>query len=330
MNIGSSAFVRNLSSFNINVLKPHINEGGIIVYGAGDNCIRFLTSLFLLGIKANILCVVDADKSKQGKSILGLPVVSIESLQKYDKQTPVLITPSKGYEDIANNLKNVQFLNIFYFDKAVNDYFAIVSKYSTKNSQIYNPSRVLLSNTNDKFYVELGAGGFKRDGGAFWVSVDLEGADINMDLTKTSLPFPDKSVDCFYSSHVFEHFSYPEPMLSILKDCLRCLKVQGIFSICVPDAAMYVDAYQKGKYPLLDGHCMEEVHYMPAVHHNSKMDILNYMAYMDGHHKYLFDIEGLLSILSSAGFKNVLQRDFDPCFDLEGRRWGSIYAIANR
>lgn len=174
---------------------------------------------------------------------------------------------------------------------------------------------------NDKIYVELGAGGCNRLG---WVSLDLSGAIINMDLTKKPLPFHDNSIDCFYSSHVFEHFSYPEPMLSILKECYRCLKDDGIFSICVPNAAIYVAAYLNGEYPPATDL------YTPAVHNNSKMDILNYIAYMDGHHKHLFDLDGLINILSNSGFKNVVQRDFDPCIDLEFRRWGSIYVIANK
>jgi len=167
--------------------------------------------------------------------------------------------------------------------------------------------------------IELGAGGTKRTG---WTSLDLCGADINIDLIRKRLPFPDKSIDRFYSSHVFEHFSYPVPMLSIIKECYRCLKDGGIFSICVPNAAIYVDAYLRGEYP------NPNKIYKPASHNNSKMDIINYMAYMDGHHKYMFDIENLLNILSNAGFENVMPRDFDPQLDLEDRRFESIFAVA--
>ena len=56
--------------------------------------------------------------------------------------------------------------------------------------------------------------------------------------------------------------------------------------------------------------------HQPAMHDNSRMDILNYTAYMDGEHKHLFDPEGLLNILSKAGFQRVEQRQFDP--DLDG------------
>jgi len=175
---------------------------------------------------------------------------------------------------------------------------------------------------HEKICIDLGSGGTNRFG---WVSLDLSGAEINLDLTRNPLPFPDNSIDCFYSSHVFEHFAYPEPMLSILKECRRCLKDGGLFSICVPNAALYVDAYLNGEYPKRSGDF-----YMPAFHNNSKMDILNYIAYMDGHHKHLFDLEGLLNILSNAEFKNVRQRDFDPDVDIKARQWESIYVTANK
>jgi hypothetical protein len=35
------------------------------------------------------------------------------------------------------------------------------------------------------------------------------------------------------------------------------------------------------------------------------MDRLNYIAYMDGHHRYMFDEENLLRVLVQAGFADV-------------------------
>jgi predicted SAM-dependent methyltransferase len=173
---------------------------------------------------------------------------------------------------------------------------------------------------NDKICVELGTARNIRPG---WVGVDLGAADINLDLTKQPLPFPDGSVDRFYASHVFEHFSYPEPMLSILSECRRCLKDGGTVSICVPNAAFWADAYLKGEVPERPSSDF----YQPALHNNSRMDILNYTAYMDGHHKHMFDSEGLLNILSKAGFQNVKEREFDSDMDLEHHHWESLYAV---
>ncbi len=51
---------------------------------------------------------------------------------------------------------------------------------------------------------------------------------------------------------------------------------------------------------------------------------------MDGRHKYMFDEENLIHILTSKGFKNVHQRKFDPDIDLKERDFESIYAEATK
>jgi FkbM family methyltransferase len=135
LNIETFSFVKTVPFFNINVLKPHVYEDGVIVYGAGDNCVKFMTGLFLQNIKANILCVADADKSKHGKSILGLPIIAVEELQKYDKQIPILITPAKGFKQIADNLKNMQFFFLFYYDKTARERATLIDKYFKKDNQ---------------------------------------------------------------------------------------------------------------------------------------------------------------------------------------------------
>jgi len=54
---------------------------------------------------------------------------------------------------------------------------------------------------------------------------------------------------------------------------------------------------------------------------------VNYVAYMDGEHKYLFDIENLLYILKNAGLVEVVERKIDTSVDRPERDYESIYAI---
>ena len=54
------------------------------------------------------------------------------------------------------------------------------------------------------------------------------------------------------------------------------------------------------------------------------------MAYMDGHHKYMFDEENIVVILEKVGFKHVMLRDFDKTLDLEVRDFQSIYVKAEK
>ncbi len=168
--------------------------------------------------------------------------------------------------------------------------------------------------------LELGAGPVKGKNG--WLTVDFcEGADLTWDLN-LPLPFPDESVCKIYSSHLLEHFFYRD-LVRLLADCHRVLKRGGSFSVCVPDASIYVRAYMNSKAPDQRGVLV----YEPAVISDCKMDWLNYIAYMDGHHRYMFDTENLLRVLRNAGFSDVQSRNFDPALDMAEREGESIYAV---
>ena len=96
----------------------------------------------------------------------------------------------------------------------------------------------------------------------------------------------------------------------------------GEFSICVPNARLYIDAYTSGKKltsPFLG--------WKDALHGQTAIDMVNYIAYMDGHHRYMFDEDSLLARLREAGFTDVRLRDFDPSVDSPGRDFESIYAV---
>jgi predicted SAM-dependent methyltransferase len=170
--------------------------------------------------------------------------------------------------------------------------------------------------------VELGAGPVKGTNG--WVTIDqCEGADINWDLN-SPLPFPDQSVTNIYSSHVLEHFFYRD-LMRLLVDCSRILKPGGSFSACVPDASIYVRAYIAP-----NSFNRSFLGYTPAIISDLKMDRLNYIAYMDGHHRFMFDEENLLRVLTEAGFTDVRSRNFDPALDMFERKHMSIYAMGTK
>lgn len=172
-------------------------------------------------------------------------------------------------------------------------------------------------------YLEIGAGNKKGRNG--WITLDLTpNCDIYWDLTK-GLPFSDNSIYEIYSSHVFEHFTFKEGQ-KLLDECLRVLAKDGIFYICVPNAKIYIEAY-------LNSNCLYENRffgYKPAYNNTSRIDYVNYTAYMDGHHKYMFDEQNLIVILENKGFRNVRLRNFDSSLDLKERDFESIYAEAQK
>jgi len=172
-------------------------------------------------------------------------------------------------------------------------------------------------------YVEIGAGYKKGANG--WVTLDLSsGSDICWDLRK-GLPFPDGTVHALYSSHLLEHLTHKETQI-LLRDVLRALKPGGTFSVCVPNAQLYLEAYATGR--ALDPE--QFFGYTPAFNDTTRIDMVNYTAYMDGQHKYMWDMENLLHVLRGAGFGDVQPREFDAMLDMPERDFESIYAVATR
>ena len=173
-------------------------------------------------------------------------------------------------------------------------------------------------NKNKKILIELGSGNKKGENG--WITIDYrDKCDLFWNLKK-GVPFPNESVDMIYSSHLLEHLSYKEGQ-RLLAECLRVLVPNGVFSICVPNAKIYIEAYFSDN--------LDEKRFITernAFNNTTAIDYINYMAYMDGEHKYMFDKENLIYILKAIGFRNVELREFNPKIDLEKRDHESIYA----
>ena len=172
----------------------------------------------------------------------------------------------------------------------------------------------------DSILLELGSGPKKGSNG--WITVDLSGADICHDLRK-GIPLPNESVDRIYTSHMFEHIPYKD-LVFFIKECYRVLKRGGELSVCVPNAGLYIKAYVEGARfrPPGEG-------YQPAlVDTGSLIDQVNYIAYMDGHHNYMFDEENVINTINKAPFQTVSLRDYDKTLDPKSRDFESIYAMA--
>ena len=188
-------------------------------------------------------------------------------------------------------------------------------KHATSRKKISN-----ILNRENEIFLELGAGNKKGSSG--WSTIDMKKkCDIFWDLRK-GIPFPDESVSKIYSSHFFEHLTFKEGQI-FLDECLRVLIPGGTFSVCVPNARIHIEAY-------LNSGLDTDLLFKPAFNNTTKIDYVNYTAYMDGVHKYMFDEENLVYILKAKGMKNVHLREFDPLLDLKARDFESIYAIAEK
>lgn len=178
-----------------------------------------------------------------------------------------------------------------------------------------------LTSKQNEIKLEIGAGTFIGKNG--WTTLDINTTcDLYWDL-RDGIPFPDNSVSKIYSSHLFEHIPY-NGIVKLLSECKRVLKKDGVFSICVPNARPYIMGYANKDNSFWNS---IPTFYTPALTHNTPIDMINYVAYMNEEHKYLFDEENLLAVLRDNGFKDVKTRGFDPELDLKERDLESIYAI---
>lgn len=168
--------------------------------------------------------------------------------------------------------------------------------------------------------LELGSGAKRGTDG--WTTVDLRCADINDNLNH-GIPLADNSVDAIYTSHMLEHIPYRE-LIALLEECYRVLKKGGYLSVCVPNAANYIRAYIEKR----EFEDKSRFYDKALIDTGSFLDQVNYMAYMNQDHCYMFDEENLVNTLKKAGFVNAKLRTFDPALDSTKFDYVSIYALA--
>lgn len=192
---------------------------------------------------------------------------------------------------------------------------------ATRKSQSKRAIAALLNSNTD---IKLDIGGGNRKGQQGWLTLDTaEGCDLYWDLID-GIPFPDNSVVQLYSSHLLEHLTVQEA-LTVLQECRRVLAPGGEISVTVPDARLYVDIYlghKSGSDDVFD--------WAPGLNPSTPIDALNYVAYMAGEHRQLFDIDQLVWILEAAGFVDASPRSFDPTMDQPDRDCYSIYALGRK
>lgn len=171
--------------------------------------------------------------------------------------------------------------------------------------------------------LEIGAGPAKRRG---FVTVDMSlASDYPFDL-RVGLPFPDNSFELVYAEHVLEHFHFRD-LTNLLQECRRVLMPGGKLSVVVPDVSIYVDAYVKKRgREFTEEYCKYEF----GLHYRSSVDFLNYIFYMDGLHRYMFDSDSMVALLTACGFGQATPRAFDCGLDQQARRYESIYFVAQK
>ena len=131
---------------------------------------------------------------------------------------------------------------------------------------------------------------------------------------RKKLPFDDESVDFIYSSHLIEHLRKEEAE-SVLKECFRILKRDGLIRLSVPDLQVMATSYLKEVKDIQNNR--EKQEYLPS---ERFLELLGMgektrtpfvlKIFSSGKHKWMYDQLSLTVLLTSCGFIDVLKRSY--------------------
>jgi predicted SAM-dependent methyltransferase len=150
-----------------------------------------------------------------------------------------------------------------------------------------------LSNAGERIEMKLhlGSGRVNLTG---WLNVDLDApeADMHLDL-RAKLPFEDQSVTHIYNEHFIEHITREEA-LSLLKECHRVLRNDGVFRLSTPNLKFIAISYLSRSVAEWG-----EL-WKPA----NPCFLMNEALRLWGH-QFVYDAEELTQVLTEAGFDSV-------------------------
>ncbi len=171
--------------------------------------------------------------------------------------------------------------------------------------------------------LHLGCGPIRKAG---FLNVDLfPGGDLTLDLRR-GLPFDSNCCELIFSEHFFEHIDYPDPISHLFAECHRILKPGGVLTFSVPGTEWPVRDYTVGPEAPYFQACQRYAWHPPDC--TTRMEHINYHFRQFGQHLFAYDGETARKALEKAGFADVTEREYQPEYDSEHRRVGSLFMSA--
>ncbi len=142
-----------------------------------------------------------------------------------------------------------------------------------------------------------------------WLNIDIvpyDNRSVVMKLPKGLKAFKENSIPYIYMSHVLEHLDYRTEALNAAKECHRLLKPGGVLRIVVPGIERIIQAYVKN-----DGEFFQIQRQRHPSWCTTKLEHLMYALQQNGQHKFGYDFETVSKLLSQAGFKRIINSDYN-------------------
>jgi predicted SAM-dependent methyltransferase len=147
--------------------------------------------------------------------------------------------------------------------------------------------------------VQLGAGSSRLQG---WLNTDIEPGEglAYLDATKR-FPFADNSVHYIFSEHVIEHLTYEEGKAMVV-EAFRVLAPGGRMRISTPNLTRFIELFDANPSEPVRAYIAGKIAWHEwRMEGNPAAIILNLQMSSWGH-KFMYDLDTLAAILSSAGF----------------------------
>jgi len=164
------------------------------------------------------------------------------------------------------------------------------------------------------------------------------GVDLCWDI-RNPLPFSDGSFNGLYTEHCLEHLDFSDA-LAFVRDAYRVITPGGTVRIVVPDGGLYLDLYAKAtrgenvEFPYIGKEGAEDLK------EDSQTGFTPMMAvnriFRGYGHRFAYDSETLIKMLSHCGFRDVREagfregRDAGLLIDSHLRKPQSVYVEASR
>lgn len=182
-----------------------------------------------------------------------------------------------------------------------------------------------------KRYLNVGSGSAVPKG---FINLDYQFSprlDVCWDIT-TGVPLPDRSIEGVFTEHTLEHLPY-DKVRFVLQEFRRVLAPGGALRIAVPDAELYISAYERGK--ARRGGTFPTGAPASGLSPSGETPMMAVCRIFSGHgHLSAYDYETMAHLLDGAGFADIRRETFrsgrDPVLliDKERRRAESLYVEA--
>jgi len=153
--------------------------------------------------------------------------------------------------------------------------------------------------------VNIGCGPFGKEIG--WINLDLfpiKNVFIRTDCRK-KLIMADNSCKGIHVEMFLEHLDPMDELPYFLNECFRCLEINGVLRIIVPDGRKFINGYIGEGWEDLNRISYGNEDWSKV--YSCKVEALNHVFLQDYEHYGGWDDERLTIVLVRAGFKNIRQ-----------------------